>query len=77
MKRGKVLKKKMILRGLLISIYFFMIIKTMFTLSLAYLELSTFTGVKYLLITIVSIVMYLTFWKEFLSNKDDNSKTDK
>lgn len=71
------MSKRLIFKGFLVSIYFFLTINTLFTLSLKYVDDNTFKGVKYLILTVGSILILVDYWlKIFSSDEKLEQSTD-
>ena len=64
------MNKKLVIKGVLVSIYFFFTINTVFTLGLQYVDHNTFKGVKYFLLTVGSILILVDYWLKIFSSDE-------
>lgn len=73
----KIMNKRLVFKGFLVSIYFFFVINTLFTLSLQYVDNNTLKGVKYFILTVGSILILVDYWlKIFSSDEKSERSTD-
>jgi hypothetical protein len=66
----KAMNKSFVIKGVLVSIYFFFVINILLTLSLQYVENSTFKGVKYLILTVGSILILVDYWLKIFASDE-------